>query len=93
VSATYVIDKMYVVTCELRDSESDGARERQTDGQTDRERERENERERERRREREREREREGGAAGGRKRERARVCIRSVSLPPNKHSSARICPA
>ena len=86
-SARYVIDKMYVVTCVLRDSESDGARERQTDGLTDRETEREKERERER------ERENEGGAAGGRKRESARACIRSVSLPPNTHSSARICPA
>jgi hypothetical protein len=52
VSATYVIDKMYVVTCVLRDSESDGARDRQKDGQTDRERMKaallEGERERER---------------------------------------------
>jgi hypothetical protein len=78
---------MYVVTCVLRDSESDGARDRQTDGQTERERKREGERvrEKERERERERERENEGGAAGGRKRERARVCIGSVSPPP-KHT-------
>ncbi len=46
--ATYVIDKMYLVTCVLRDSESDGARDRQTDRQTRREKEREKERERER---------------------------------------------
>ena len=92
-SATYVIEKMYVVTCELRDRESDGARERQTDRQTDRGREREKKRERERWRKRARERKNEDGAAGGRKRESARVWIRSVSLPPNTHSSARICPA
>ena len=90
-SATYVIDKMYVVTCVLKDSESNRSRDRQADGQ--RERKREGESVREKERERERERENEGGAAGGRKRESARAYIRSVSLPPNTHSSARICPA
>ena len=39
----------------------------------------------------EKERERRGGE--GRERERALVCIGSVSLPPNRHSTARICPA
>ena len=40
-SATYVIHKMYVVTCVLRDSES----EREREGERERERERESERE------------------------------------------------
>jgi len=42
---------MYVVACVLRDSESVGARERETDGQTDREKQRMKEREREEERE------------------------------------------
>ena len=53
-SATCVIDKIHVVTCVLKDSESDRARERQTDGQRERKRGGERGREKERETERER---------------------------------------